>query len=37
MALNCLTNVYGDIHVAIPTVVIFEILPAAIPTFHEYQ
>ena len=37
MTLNCLINVYRDINVAIPTVVMFKILPATILTFHEYQ
>ena len=37
MPLNCLTNICGDIHFAIPAVVMFEILPATILTFHEYQ
>ena len=37
MVLNCLTNVCGDIHIVIPTVVMFEMLPATILTFHEYQ
>ena len=34
MALSCLTNVCGDIHIVIPTVVMFEMLPATILTFH---
>ena len=37
MALNCLTNVCGVIYIAIPTVLMFEILPATIPTFQVYQ
>ena len=36
-ALNCLVNVCGDIHIVIPTVVMFEMVPATILTFHEYQ
>ena len=37
MALNHLTNVCVGIYVAIPTVVTFEMLPAAILTFYEFQ
>ena len=37
MALNCLSNVRGDIYIIIPTVVMFEILPATIPMFYVFQ
>ena len=37
MPLNCLTNICGDIHFAIPAVAMFEILLATVLTFHEYQ
>ena len=37
MALNCVTNVCADIHVAVPTVVTLEMLPVGILTFNEFQ
>ena len=37
MGLNCVTNVCANIYVAITTVVTFEMLPACILTFYEFQ
>ena len=37
MALNCVTNVCADIHVAIPTMVMLEMLPVGILTFNEFH